>query len=139
MICACLVPARIATGLGVVVPGDVSAASFGAEARRCFALRRLLMVLATIGSMPIAVRPASVAISVVPWPFLVSRQSGSPRQKLASTSSSQPRYHLGHRHLGRSACQPFGQRHGQIIGARRRAAEDDGLRVGEFGHLGLLS
>jgi hypothetical protein len=33
--------------------------------------------------------------------------------------------------------QPLGQRHRKIVGALSGRAEDDGLRVGEFGHLSL--
>lgn len=55
MIAACLVPARMATG-------------FGAFAGSLCALRATVTILATTGSIPMAWSPASVAISVVPWP-----------------------------------------------------------------------
>jgi hypothetical protein len=45
--------------------------------------------------------------------------------------------HLGDSHLRRSAVQPLRQRHGQSVGARSRTAEDDGLRISEFWHVGL--
>jgi hypothetical protein len=103
---------------------------------RCgFAFRALATALAATGSIPMASSPASVAISVVPWPSPVSRQSGSPAAEVG-IDLFQPaaRDHRGDGLLRGGAMQAFGQRHGQIAGAGRRAAEDDGLGVGEFGH-----
>lgn len=71
---ACFVPARWVGGSGAL------AASLGMP----------VIVCTTIGSIPMASRPASVTTSVVPCPSPVSRQSGSPLRRLASTSCSQP-------------------------------------------------
>lgn len=70
---ACLVPSRGVRALGAdSAPVAVSDAgsSNGASVASAGA------GFASSGSMPMAARPASVAISVTPWPSPVSRQTG---------------------------------------------------------------
>ena len=78
MIWACLVPVRRATGFGETDMVDETGSVCDSPTGSGSAPRRLVLVSATTGSMPIAASPASVAISVVPWPSPVSRQRGSP-------------------------------------------------------------
>ena len=138
MICACLVPVRIAMAFGAFGSADVSGEDCGVEARSSFALRRLVIAFATTGSMPNRrktglsgdQRGAMTVAGLAPKGLVAAQISLDLLEPAACD-------HRGHSLLCSSAMQALGQRHRQIVRPRRRSAEDDGLGISEFGHLCL--